>query len=674
MRKILNLRKGEAGQALLFVTVALGICAIVISATLTLSYTGHRSTEIKKAEMQQYYAADTGIEDALHKIGNQISPLPVISEDPLIGNTTMPPANGYDVSYMISRMAGAYIITSTASYPPDLGGPDIIVQASAPICTLDILPTAHGYTTLDGYITPADNHSYAYLKNASVDLEATAYSGYRFSNWTGNATGFNPNDPTISITMDGDYNIKANFEQEAGPNWLYVIVNPTEGGNPTPSAGNHPGYYPTDVVNLIADPANCYRFIDWTGGPVVNPSDPDYATITMDGNYTITANFTQKVYSLTLSANPPGYGIVAGAGQYECGLSVAIEAEANPGYEFVNWTGGPVDDPSLRITTITMNGDYSIVANFKHNPGFPCLRYGIASTGGGVTINKTVKVEFSTDGDVYINGNMIVDIGAKINGSAYATGSITLRSGAEITGGAYANNGGVSLGKLSIIGGDVYAKGGNIQVGKDATIQGDATASGSITVSGGQIVGQQNPPGTRIFPTFPTNPAADAVWPGLAAAYLDKAEDGGTYPGTLEVGIGASENFGLDGQYITGNLIVENGATLTLGGKAVYVDGYIDISPNCKIIGPGYLVAKGSITMWTNNDVPPSELPLIMSVNGNVYCKNNGILNAVLVAPEGRVTLEENAQVYGAVLGKYISTNNNFSVYYDDSLDDACAP
>ena len=668
MKKLFNLRKSQSGQILIFVMIVVAVAALIIPAALSLTGASHSATQIGKEEMQRFYAADTGIENALYRIGNLTLPLPDVGNDPLNDNTTEMTVNEYDVSYTIRRTEGAYIITSTASYPQGLRGPDTVVEASAPLCTLEILLTTHGTTT------PAADHTYPYLKDAQADLEATADSGYRFSNWTGNATGFNPNDPTISITMDGDYNIKANFEQEAGPNWLYVIVNPTEGGNPTPSAGNHPGYYPTDVVNLIADPANCYRFIDWTGGPVVNPSDPDYATITMDGNYTITANFTQKVYSLTLSANPPGYGIVAGAGQYECGLSVAIEAEANPGYEFVNWTGGPVDDPSLRITTITMNGDYSIVANFKHNPGFPCLRYGIASTGGGVTINKTVKVEFSTDGDVYINGNMIVDIGAKINGSAYATGSITLRSGAEITGGAYANNGGVSLGKLSIIGGDVYAKGGNIQVGKDATIQGDATASGSITVSGGQIVGQQNPPGTRIFPTFPTNPAADAVWPGLAAAYLDKAEDGGTYPGTLEVGIGASENFGLDGQYITGNLIVENGATLTLGGKAVYVDGYIDISPNCKIIGPGYLVAKGSITMWTNNDVPPSELPLIMSVNGNVYCKNNGILNAVLVAPEGRVTLEENAQVYGAVLGKYISTNNNFSVYYDDSLDDACAP
>lgn len=672
MKKRMGLMKSQSGQILIFVMIVVAVAALIIPAALSLTGASHSATQIGKEEMQRFYAADTGIENALYRIGNLTLPLPDVGNDPLNDNTTEMTVNEYDVSYTITRTAGAYIITSTASYPSNLRGPDTIVEASAPLCTLEIKinPPAGGNT-----VPSAD--TYTYRKNTTVSVKAEANGSYNWRNWSGNGTVAmdNPSAASTTIKMKDNYTIQANFDPEGEDYWLLIQVNPAGAGSTTPKEDELSWWDEGDEVHLVATPANCYRFIDWTGdGTVVNPSDPDNATITMDGNYTITANYTKKVYNLTLSANPPGYGIVAGAGQYECGLSVAIEAEANPGYEFVNWTGGPVDDPSLRITTITMNGDYSIVANFKHNPGFPCLRYGIASTGGGVTINKTVKVEFSTDGDVYINGNMIVDIGAKINGSAYATGSITLRSGAEITGGAYANNGGVSLGKLSIIGGDVYAKGGNIQVGKDATIQGDATASGSITVSGGQIVGQQNPPGTRIFPTFPTNPAADAVWPGLAAAYLDKAEDGGTYPGTLEVGIGASENFGLDGQYITGNLIVENGATLTLGGKAVYVDGYIDISPNCKIIGPGYLVAKGSITMWTNNDVPPSELPLIMSINGNVYCKNNGILNAVLVAPEGRVTLEENAQVYGAVLGKYISTNNNFSVYYDDSLDDACAP
>ena len=45
-------------------------------------------------------------------------------------------------------------------------------------------------------------------------------------------------------------------------------------------------------------------------------------------------------------------------------------AEAAEGFRFVNWTGDveTVADVNSASTTITMNGDYSITANFQNMP------------------------------------------------------------------------------------------------------------------------------------------------------------------------------------------------------------------------------------------------------------------------------------------------------------------
>jgi len=688
----MRLIKRESGQILIFVVILLALAALTIPPLLHMTGASQRTTEISKQEMQRFYAADTGMEDALHKMGNDtfFAELPQSPEDPpyISGNMTV---NEYIVHYEISREAGSYRIMSYAK-ATTTSFTDLVttVEASTPAFTLEIKinPPAGGSAPIAG--------NYTYRKNTVVSLQAVENEGYNWGNWTSDpVTDPNPvADPESAdtyITMNDNYSIVANFEPEGVDYWLYINIYPEGNGTTSPLAGPMPPdpafyhwYDSGNVTNLTATPANnCYRFIGWTGDDTTTIGNVTAAatTITMNGNYTITANFEMKQKHLTTIAKPSSGGQPAPEdASVDCGVRWPISANPCPGYEFLNWEGGPVDDPDSADTYIIMDNNYNLIANFQEeeDTSYPCLRYGIASTGGDVTINKTVKVEFSTDGDVYINGKMIVDIGAKINGNAYATVSITLRSGAEITGNAYANGGGVSLGKFSIVGGNAYAKGGNIQLGQDATIYGNATATGSITLGkDAQIMGTKTPSAPLgSFPQFPDNPGGSpAYWADLAAEYLaDASPPKGSTPhiGNYVVPNGGSVDFE-PGLHITGNLIVNNNAVITLGG-AVYVDGYIDISPGCKIIGPGYLVAVGDITMWTNNDVPTSELPMIMSVNGNIYCKNNGLLNAVLVAPNGRVTLEENAQVYGAVLGKYVSTNNNFSVYYDERLDDDCPP
>jgi uncharacterized repeat protein (TIGR02543 family) len=91
----------------------------------------------------------------------------------------------------------------------------------------------------------------------------------------------------------------------------------------------------------------------------------------MNGDYSITANF-MLVHDLDVSSTDGGAVTVPGEGVYTYGeLSVVgLTAEAKEEYRFVGWTGdvSAIADVHADTTTITLNGDYSITANFEVVP------------------------------------------------------------------------------------------------------------------------------------------------------------------------------------------------------------------------------------------------------------------------------------------------------------------
>jgi hypothetical protein len=143
----------------------------------------------------------------------------------------------------------------------------------------------------------------------------------------------------------------------------------TEGGSVSaPCEGTFTCYEGTDV-NLVAEAEEGYHFVNWTGdvGTISNVSAAT-TTITVDGDYSITANFA-KLFDLIISStvggevNAPGEGIF----NYDEGTDVDLVAVSDEGYQFIDWTGD-VDDianVSDATTTITMNNDSSITANFE---------------------------------------------------------------------------------------------------------------------------------------------------------------------------------------------------------------------------------------------------------------------------------------------------------------------
>jgi len=70
----------------------------------------------------------------------------------------------------------------------------------------------------------------------------------------------------------------------------------------------------------------------------------------------------------TLTINTAGQGTVTGAGPFASGTVVSVSATPASGWQFVNWTGDAVANSSSASTTINMNGNKTITANFTINP------------------------------------------------------------------------------------------------------------------------------------------------------------------------------------------------------------------------------------------------------------------------------------------------------------------
>jgi len=70
-------------------------------------------------------------------------------------------------------------------------------------------------------------------------------------------------------------------------------------------------------------------------------------------------------WTISLSANPPSGGTVAGDGLYDNGKSTPIDAIISSGYRFSGWTGASgIADELDPTTTVSMDSDKTLVANF----------------------------------------------------------------------------------------------------------------------------------------------------------------------------------------------------------------------------------------------------------------------------------------------------------------------
>ena len=193
----------------------------------------------------------------------------------------------------------------------------------------------------------------------SCTVNATAATGYTFTNWTENGTVVSTN-AHYTFTVNANRNLVAHFT--ANTYTITVSASPTNGGIVTGGGTFTYG----QSCTLTATANSGFTFINWTeNGSFVSSNAT--LTFTVTGNANIVAHFTENplpMYTITVTPKPAEGGTVSGGGTYQEGQSCAVVATPAPGYTFTNWTeNGTVVSTDSRYTFV-VTGNRNLNANF----------------------------------------------------------------------------------------------------------------------------------------------------------------------------------------------------------------------------------------------------------------------------------------------------------------------
>jgi uncharacterized repeat protein (TIGR02543 family) len=151
------------------------------------------------------------------------------------------------------------------------------------------------------------------------------------------------------------------------------------------------------MANITATPLSGWKFDSWTGDA---SGTSKTVAILMDGDKSITANFSKMTYTLTISLTGTGTtDPITGAHAYDAGAVVNLTANPANGWKFTSWSGDVTATTSA--TTITMNSDKTIVANFSkisYQGTFTGTWSGLAIN--GETVSGTFSVTIDANGGV----------------------------------------------------------------------------------------------------------------------------------------------------------------------------------------------------------------------------------------------------------------------------------
>lgn len=225
---------------------------------------------------------------------------------------------------------------------------NFVLLGSAKAVSTSSEPSNGGSTSGDG----------AYAPGSPATVVATANTGYKFSKWLLNGSTFSTS-RSNTFTVTSNVMLVAKFKPVY---YVTVTAVPANGGD----LEADPAYEVGELAKLKAKPNAGYSFEKWTQNGLTVSTATNYQ-FNVNANRDLVGHFALG-NRIDVIAEPVNGGSASGGGIYTSGSGVLVEAVANPGYVFVNWTegGSPVStDPSYGFSSAASR---SLTANFIAQP------------------------------------------------------------------------------------------------------------------------------------------------------------------------------------------------------------------------------------------------------------------------------------------------------------------
>ncbi len=229
----------------------------------------------------------------------------------------------------------------------------------------------------------------AVMRDANNELVANTQIGIQVSILQGSADGeavyvethtpiSNANGLITYIIGEGavESGVFAEIDWSAGPFFLQTEADPDGGTNYSISGVTQflsvPYAHFSQKAASLTDGEHTGEILYWDGNQwlAIVPGETGQTLTICDGVPT----WGPCVFTLSLHANPADGGSVSGQGSYQEGAAVNISAEANTGWEFVNWTGDTehLDDADSAEAVVSMpSEDVVLTANFQQEDDDP---------------------------------------------------------------------------------------------------------------------------------------------------------------------------------------------------------------------------------------------------------------------------------------------------------------
>ena len=131
----------------------------------------------------------------------------------------------------------------------------------------------------------------------TVTVNATPSDGYKFTGWSGDATG---NENPLTVTVYSNTNITANFERIKYVLNVGVIGSGQVSQSIVSSSKKGEEYNAGTVIRLNANPNSGSLFTTWSGSTSETSNEID---ITLDGSKSVTATFEEQIFDLVNEEN-----------------------------------------------------------------------------------------------------------------------------------------------------------------------------------------------------------------------------------------------------------------------------------------------------------------------------------------------------------------------------------